>query len=73
MRRRTQVFLTDGQYEFLHAEKARTGLSVGILIRRAIDETYKLEHRPRLQGWQASVGWWRHPDAAAVGRRAGVR
>ncbi|NUR77257.1 MAG: hypothetical protein HOQ28_13345 [Thermoleophilia bacterium] len=72
MRRRTQVFLTDEQYAFLHAEKGRTGLSVGTLVRRAIDETYKLEHRPRLHGWQASVGWWRHPDAAVVGRRAGV-
>jgi hypothetical protein len=73
MRRRTQVFLTDEQYEFLHGEKARTGLSVATLVRRAIDETYKLEHRPRFMGWQASLGWWRHPDAAVVGRRAGLR
>jgi hypothetical protein len=41
--------------------------------RRAIDETYALEHRPRVAGFQASVGWWRHPDAAVVGRRAGTR
>ena len=67
------MFLTDEQYAFLHNEKARTGLSVGTLVRRAIDETYKLEHRPRFQGWQASVGLWRHPDAAVVGRRAGIR
>jgi hypothetical protein len=73
MHRRTQVFLTDEQYDFLHAERRRTGLSIGMLVRRAIDETYALEHRPRLAGFQASVGWWRHPDAAVVGRRAGTR
>jgi hypothetical protein len=57
MHRRTQVFLTDEQYDFLHAERLRTGLSIGVLVRRAIDETYAL----------------RHPDAAVVGRRAGTR
>jgi hypothetical protein len=57
------VFLTDEQYDFLHAERVRSGLSIGTLVRRAIDETYALEHRPRLGGWQASVGWWRNPDA----------
>jgi hypothetical protein len=73
MHRRTQVFLTDEQYDFLHAERVRSGLSIGTLVRRAIDETYALEHRPRLGGWQASVGWWRNPDAGGVGRPTGPR
>jgi hypothetical protein len=73
MHRRTHVFLTDEQYAFLHAERARTGLSIGTIVRRAIDETYRLEHRPKVRGWEASLGWWRHPDAAVVGRRLGPR
>jgi hypothetical protein len=73
MHRRTQVFVTDEPYDVLHAERIRTGLSIGVLVRCAIDETYALEHRPRLAGFQASVGWWRHPDAAVIGRRAGPR
>ncbi len=74
MHRRTQVFLTDEQYEFLHAERARTGLSVGALMRRAVDHTYFSGRRPKVAGWQLSVGAWRDPDtAAASGRRAGPR
>jgi hypothetical protein len=67
------VTLTDGQYEFLHREAARTGLSVAELVRRALDETYAPEERPRLGGFDIGVGIWRRPDAALAGRRAGAR
>jgi hypothetical protein len=43
------------------------------LVRRALDHTYVPEQRVNLGGWQASVGWWRRPDAAVTGRRAGLR
>ena len=66
---RVHVILTDGQRTFLAEEAARTGLSVGELVRRAVDATYRPHHRPRVRGVELSVGVWRRPDAAAVGRR----
>jgi hypothetical protein len=73
MGRRTQVTLRDAQYEFLHREALRTGLSVAELVRRALDDAYAPEERPRLRGFDIGVGIWRHPDAALAGRRAGAR
>ena len=67
---RVHVILTDGQRTFLAEEAARTGLSIGELVRRAIDATYRPYRRPRVRGVELSVGVWRRPDAAAVGRRA---
>jgi hypothetical protein len=67
------VHIAERQYEFLRAESALTGLPMAELVRRALDHTYFSTARPRLRGWQASVGWWRHPDAAIVGRAAGSR
>jgi hypothetical protein len=61
--------LTYRQAEFLADERARTGLSLGELIRRAIDATYRDEARPTVAGFELSVGAWRRPDAAVVGRR----
>jgi hypothetical protein len=65
--------LTDEQYEFLHAESARTGLPVAELMRRAVDFTYRPDERPRARGWEFALGFWNKPDAAAAGRRAGIR
>jgi len=73
MGRRTHVVLTDSQHAFLFGEARRTGLSMGELVRRAVDETYELERRPRVRGFELSVGLWRNPDAAVAGRRAGAR
>jgi hypothetical protein len=73
MGRRTHVTLTDGQHAFLCGEAARTGLSVAELVRRALDATYQPEERPRIRGFDVSLGIWRHPDAAVTGRRAGAR
>jgi len=40
MSHRTQVTLTDEQYERLLDESARSGLAIAELVRRALDESY---------------------------------
>ena len=65
--------LTDEQYAFLKQESHRTGLSAGELVRRALDTNYQLDQRPRVRGFDVSLGVWRSPDAAVAGRRAGGR
>ena len=65
--------LTDEQYAFLKRESHRTGLSAAELVRRALDASYRPEHRPRVRGFDVSLGVWRSPDAAVTGRRAGGR
>jgi hypothetical protein len=67
--RRTQFMLTDRQHAFLCEEAHRTGLSMAELVRRAIDATYRPYERPRVGGFELSVGMWRRPDAALAGRR----
>ena len=74
MSRELHLHIYDRQYAFLQGESAVTGLPMAELVRRAIDYTYGADgERPRIRGWQASVGWWRHPDAAVAGRAAGSR
>jgi hypothetical protein len=67
--RRTQITLTDRQHAFLVDESQRTGLSLAELVRRAVDGAYRPFERPRLGGFELSLGLWRRPDAAVVGRR----
>jgi hypothetical protein len=69
MSRRTQVILTDRQFAFLVDEAARTGLSRGELMRRALDATYRPHLRPHVRGFEVSVGVWDRPPAAIAGRR----
>jgi hypothetical protein len=69
MSRRTQITLTDRQHAFLNDEKLRTGLPVAELIRRAVDHVYRPHKRQRTDGVELSLGLWRRPDAAIVGRR----
>ena len=69
MSRRTQITLTDRQHAFLLDESARTGLPLAELVRRALDRTYRPHLRERLRGFEVSVGLWKRPDAAVVGRR----
>lgn len=69
MSRRTQITLTDRQHAFLIDESWRTGLPLAELVRRAVDKTYRPESRPTVRGLEISVGVWRKPDAAVVGRR----
>ena len=69
MSRKTQLTLTDRQHAYLIGESIRTGLSMAELIRRAIDKVYRPELRPKVPGYELSLGLWRRPDAAVVGRR----
>jgi len=69
MLRRTHFMVTDRQHAFLSDESARTGLSMCELVRRAIDTTYRPYSRPQIYGYEVSVGLWRRPDAAIIGRR----
>jgi hypothetical protein len=69
MSRRTQITLTDRQHAVLVHESKRTGLSLAELVRRAVDGTYRPFDRPRVGGFELSLGVWRRPDAALAGRR----
>ena len=69
MSRKTQVTLTDRQHLFLVTESDRTGLSMAELVRRAVDNTYRPHSRPRLRGFEVSMGLWDRPPAAIAGRR----
>jgi hypothetical protein len=71
MSREIHVHIAERQYLWLKSESALTGLPMAELVRRALDHTYQPNARQRVRGWQASLGWWRHPDAAVIGRRAG--
>jgi hypothetical protein len=71
MSRRTHVILTDRQHAFLVHESTRTGLPQAELVRRAIDYTYRPNTRSRIRGFEISLGAWKTPDAAVIGRRAG--
>jgi hypothetical protein len=73
MSARVHIQMGPAMHGWLAAESHRTGLSVAELVRRAVEETYRPALRPRLSGWQASLGFWRKPDAAVAGRRPGVR
>ncbi len=73
MSRRTQITLTDRQHALLVDEAERSGLSLAELVRRAIDGVYRPYTRPRVTGFEVSLGLWRRPDAAVVGRRVRER
>jgi hypothetical protein len=68
-----QVVASEGQYAFLRDESERTGLSMSELVRRAIDATYRPFERPRVNGFEVSLGLWKRPDAGIVGRRVPAR
>jgi hypothetical protein len=70
MSRRTQITLTDRQHARLLDESHRSGLSLAELVRRAVDRVYRAGARPSVGGFEVSLGVWRNPDAAVVGRRA---
>jgi hypothetical protein len=69
MGRRLQIMLEDRQHTLLLDEAGRTGLSMAELIRRAVDGVYRPNVRPKLKGFEFSVGLWRRPDPALAGRR----
>jgi hypothetical protein len=73
MSRRTQITLSDRQHAHLVGESMRTGLSLAELVRRAVDGTYRPHFRPRVNGFELSLGVWTRPDAAVIGRRRSRR
>ena len=73
MSRKTQITLTDRQHAFLRIESERTDLSMAELVRRAVDRVYRPELRPKVRGYEVSVGVWNRPDAAIIGRRKNRR
>jgi hypothetical protein len=57
---RTQITLTDTQYQRLRDESARTGRSLAELTRRALDERYgSISTRERLRLLDVAFGGWR--------------
>lgn len=59
MSHRTQITLTDEQYERLRTESQRTGLGLAELVRRAVDRSYgTTQHATLLQGLDESFGSW---------------
>jgi hypothetical protein len=68
MSRRTQITLSNRQYDLLRYESFRSSLSIAELVRRAIDSAYQPQTRPVVRGYELTLGLWRQPDAAVVGR-----
>lgn len=73
MAHRVQIWMTDAQYEVLNAEANRTGVSMAELVRRLIDRAWRPGARPRVSGFELSMGIWKRPDAAVAGRRPGIK
>lgn len=61
MAHRTQITLTDAQYETLRRESARTGLGLAELTRRALTATYRLP-ADDADALEASFGGWADRD-----------
>ena len=69
---RTQISLTDAQYERLRGESASSGRSLAELIRRALDERYgAVPDADRLRLLDSAFGAWadRREDGAAFVER----
>jgi hypothetical protein len=63
---RTQILLEDEQYELLRKESARTGKSIGELVRTAVDKHYRNlsddDYRRRLRKALRESAGSAHPD-----------
>jgi hypothetical protein len=58
---RTQIILEDEQYRLLKAEAARTGASLGALVRAAVDDRFGRstgDQREALAALEDSAGAW---------------
>jgi len=66
---KTHVMLETRQYALLKHEAARSSLSMGELVRRAVDKTYRPFYRPAVLGFELNLSLWRRIDAAAIARR----
>jgi predicted DNA-binding protein len=62
MSHRTQITLTDEQYQRLKEESERTGLALSELVRRAIERTYGQSREDWLRALDVSFGAWKDRD-----------
>lgn len=63
MSHRTQITLTDEQYERLQNEAERSGLGLAELVRRAVDRSYGAADRDDLlEALNDSFGCWAESD-----------
>lgn len=68
MAHRTQITLSDEQYERLRAESERTGTGLAELVRRALDRTYGPKSRREcLEALEVSFGAWAEREGDSVG------
>jgi len=59
MSHRTQITLTDEQYDRLRDESRRSGLGLAELVRRAVDRSYgSLPRSEQLAAMQSAFGSW---------------
>jgi len=74
MSHRTQITLTDEQYERLRTESARTGIGLAELVRRAVDRSYgSTQHATLMQALDDSFGCWTDRAVDAIDRVRGSR
>jgi hypothetical protein len=67
MSHRTQITLTDEQYELLRNESRLRGLGLAELVRRAIHRTYGSANRDdQLAALESSFGAWEPGDDGAT-------
>lgn len=67
MSHRTQITLTDEQYELLRSESRRRGVGLAELVRRAINRTYGSADRDdQLAALEDSFGAWGAGDDGAA-------
>jgi hypothetical protein len=68
MAHRTQITLTDEQYERLRAESQRTGLGLAELVRRALDRAYRsVDPEEAVRALDESFGTWDAPEEGGAG------
>ena len=74
MSHRTQITLTDEQYERLRTESARTGLGLAELVRRAVDRSYgTTTHEVWREALSVSCGGWDDRDFDGASYFHGLR
>jgi hypothetical protein len=67
MSHRTQIILSDSQYDRLKWESERSGVRLGELIRRAITATYgDIDPEAARAAWENSFGLWKDRDFDSV-------
>ena len=62
MAHRTQITLTDAQYDTLKRESERTGLGLAELVRRSLSATYRTGGADRTGALRDSFGAWAGRD-----------